>query len=177
MVSEWEDRYGITLRIQASHIRMDLYWLWIHVNLEFLIELNLLRQIPENTDWAKSELILLAMVFLWSLSSWLSYILWDRNLRIQTELYPDWYWLWNSCEPWVPILSCILWDRYLRIQTEPYPDWYWLWYLCEPWVPILSCTWIERCVRPFLGVRHILHSKRNVYKRGNSVFSFWYIYC
>ena len=30
------------------------------------------------------------------------------TLRIQTESYPDWYWLWYWCEPWVPdwIVSC-----------------------------------------------------------------------
>ena len=38
----------------------------------------------------------------------LSCILWDRYLRIQTESYPDWYWLWYSYEPWVSdwVASC-----------------------------------------------------------------------
>ena len=54
-----------------------LSWIWIdidygiHVNLEFLIELYLVRQIPENTDWAVYGLILI-MVFVMNLDWYMS---------------------------------------------------------------------------------------------------------
>ena len=80
-------------------------------------------------------------------------ILLDRYLRIRTESYPDWYWLWSSWWTLCSRLSCILLDRYLRIQTESYPDWYWLWYMW--WT--LSCTWIGIDLRVFIGVGHLLH--------------------
>ena len=42
-------------------------------------------QIPEKTDWAVSGLIL-AMVFVWALSSWLSFIWIDKDLKAVLEV-------------------------------------------------------------------------------------------
>ena len=112
-VPDWVVSYRTdTWEYRLSCIPIDIGY-GIYVNVEFLIELYLVRQILEKADWNVSGLIL-AIVFVWTLSSWFSCISWDRYMRIQTELYPDWYWLWYSCGLWVPRLSCTWFDTCLK---------------------------------------------------------------
>ena len=55
-------------------------------------------QIPENTEWAGIEI---GYSICQILEFWIELYLSDRYLRIQTELYPDWYRIQYLCEPWV----------------------------------------------------------------------------
>ena len=70
----WIDIDWITItRVNEHRYRLSCIWIDIGssscVNLEFCwIELYLVRQIPESTDWAEYGLIL-ATVFVWTLSS------------------------------------------------------------------------------------------------------------
>ena len=95
-------------RYRLSRIRIDIRYS-ICVNLWVPDWVVSVGQIPENTDWTVSGLIL-AIVFMWSLSSWLPYICgtdtWEYrlsrirldigysiclNLEFLIELYLDWY--------------------------------------------------------------------------------------
>ena len=62
-------------------------------------------------------------------------------MRIQTQSYPDWYWLWYLCEPWV-LVELYLVRQIPEIQTESYLDWYWQWYYW--WTLYLDWYWTKR---------------------------------
>ena len=70
---DWE----LLWEYRLSSIRIDIDY-GIRVNLEFLIELYLVRQIPHNTDRVVSGMILTKVLL--------------ENLEFEIELYLNWYW-------------------------------------------------------------------------------------
>ena len=67
----WELHWVVSCKTYSWEYRLSCIWIDIDydicVNLEFLMKLYLVIQIPENTDWVVSRLIL-TIVFLWALN-------------------------------------------------------------------------------------------------------------
>ena len=111
--------------LKQTETHPDWYWLWYSWNRELLIELHLIRQIPDNTDWVVSGLILTKVLSL--------------NLEFEIKLYLEWYWFksiyWSSefttligCQCFFFFLTIILSHSFKNkigkeIHHEPTDSW------------------------------------------------------
>ena len=90
-------------------------------NLGFEFKLYLVKQIPENTDRVVSGLKLTSVLLRNLEFKILSCIWWNRYLRIQIELYPDWYWLVYYCglsSKNTAILQCTLYIAEFHLKKN-----------------------------------------------------------